>query len=990
MSLTPGSTFGRYQIVSMLGSGGMGDVFLAHDTRLNRQVALKLLRTEDSPNSDQLERFVQEARAASALTHPNVAVVHDIGECDGHHFIAMEHVAGRSLADHLRGGPLPTRDLLSIGSQIAEALQAAHAAGIIHRDVKPANVMITAAAQVKVLDFGLAKVAAIDSTGASDETRAWMTGPYVVMGTVAYMSPEQSLGMTVDRRSDLFSLGVVLYEAATGRLPFGGATLFEVMDRLRHREPEPITSLNTAVPAQLDRIVRKCLAKEPAGRYQSAGELLTDLRILERRSDSTPAVFVGDRPNHNLPADLTTFIGRRTEVEHLVELLASARLVTLAGAGGSGKTRLAQQVGVRVAGSFDHGAWFVDLAPTTNPDLLINVVARVLHVSERPGATLEKTLFEWLRQHQLLLILDNCEHLVDACAAFAESALRQAPPLRILATSREALNVPGETVWRVPPLTLPAEADALDPDEMLGFDAIRLFADRAAAVTSFQINYDNVKTVADICRRLDGVPLAIELAAARTKLLSVAQIRERLHDRFRLLAGGGRTAVARQRTLEATVDWSYELLSPLERQLLNRLSVFSSGWTLDAAERVCGGRGIDEGEIIDLLARLVDKSLVIVDDGGVEARYRFLETIRQYARDRLVQSREIEPLAQAHLDYFLALAQEAEPKLIGPDQAAWLHRLDVEHDNLRSAMDWSLSDSARRADALPLALRLWWFWAKCGYFSEGRSRLERALLEQGNVLPDVEARTLIGLVHLAGFGGDFPSMQTFLGRALDAARASGDGWSEAYALDFMSIGNTEAHGDVAESLRLARQARDVALQSTSPLAWQPLALATRLIGYAALEVGRLDEAGVCFEEVLAILRSHGDVWSTGILLTDLAGLRVLQGQHDRARAHAKEGMSCAKSVRDRRGVGWCLHTIAMIEAAAGRARRAAWLYGAGEAVLDSIGAAGQMHVTQVQERYVAPTRETLGETAFRDLANDGRATPIARLMEIDPDSFASV
>jgi predicted ATPase len=571
----------------------------------------------------------------------------------------------------------------------------------------------------------------------------------------------------------------------------------------------------------------RCSAKEPAGRYQSAGELLTDLRILERRSDSTPAVFVGDRPNHNLPADLTTFIGRRTEVEHLVELLASARLVTLAGAGGSGKTRLAQQVGVRVAGSFDHGAWFVDLAPTTNPDLLINVVARVLHVSERPGATLEKTLFEWLRQHQLLLILDNCEHLVDACAAFAESALRQAPPLRILATSREALNVPGETVWRVPPLTLPAEADALDPDEMLGFDAIRLFADRAAAVTSFQINYDNVKTVADICRRLDGVPLAIELAAARTKLLSVAQIRERLHDRFRLLAGGGRTAVARQRTLEATVDWSYELLSPLERQLLNRLSVFSSGWTLDAAERVCGGRGIDEGEIIDLLARLVDKSLVIVDDGGVEARYRFLETIRQYARDRLVQSREIEPLAQAHLDYFLALAQEAEPKLIGPDQAAWLHRLDVEHDNLRSAMDWSLSDSARRADALPLALRLW------------------------------------------------------------------------------------------------------------------------------------------------------------------AGLRVLQGQHDRARAHAKEGMSCAKSVRDRRGVGWCLHTIAMIEAAAGRARRAAWLYGAGEAVLDSIGAAGQMHVTQVQERYVAPTRETLGETAFRDLANDGRATPIARLMEIDPDSFAS-
>ena len=298
MPLTPGTAFGRYQVLSLLGAGGMGEVFLAHDTRLHRRVALKLLPATGS-DPDRVGRFVQEARAASALTHPNVAVVYDAGECDGHQFIAMEHVEGRSLAEHLLGGPLSARDLISIGSQIAEALQAAHAIGIIHRDIKPANVMITPAAQVKVLDFGLAKLAG--DSGAQDDTRAWMTGPHVVMGTAAYMSPEQSIGARVDHRTDVFSLGVLLYEAATGRLPFGGATAFEMMDRLRHSEPASLTSADRPVPEELNRIVRKCLAKEPAGRYQSAGALLTDLRILERHSDPASALLAG-RSTRTQPA----------------------------------------------------------------------------------------------------------------------------------------------------------------------------------------------------------------------------------------------------------------------------------------------------------------------------------------------------------------------------------------------------------------------------------------------------------------------------------------------------------------------------------------------------------------------------------------------------------------------------------------------------------------------------------------------------------------
>jgi non-specific serine/threonine protein kinase len=986
MTLTPGAAFGRYQIVSPLGAGGMGEVFLAHDTRLNRRVALKLLRAADSLDPARLGRFVREARAASALTHPNIAVVYDIGEQDGSHFIAMEHVEGCSLAEHLRGGPLSTRDAITLGAQIAEALQAAHAVGIIHRDVKPANVMITPAAQIKVLDFGLAKVATVAAIGPDSETR-WTTAPYVVVGTVAYMSPEQSIGAAVDHRSDLFSLGVLLYEAATGRLPFVGTTALDTMDRIRHHEPEPVTSLNKNLPGELDRIIRTCLAKEPARRYQSAGELLTDLRILERRGERALTAVAGNRPAHNLPADLTTFVGRRKEAEHLVDLLGSARLVTLTGAGGSGKTRLAQQVGLRVVGSFPHGAWFVDLAPMTNPDLLPNIVARVLDVPEKAGATVAETLFDWLCPQQLLLIVDNCEHVVDACAAFAESALRHAPAVRVLATSREALNVPGEAVWRVPSLTVPPESAQLAPEEMLGFDAIRLFADRAAAVTPFRLTHENVTAVADICRRLDGVPLAIELAAARTKLLSVAQIRERLHDRFRLLAGGGRTVVARQRTLEATVDWSYELLSDVERRLLNRLSVFSGGWTLEAAERVCSGRGIDERDILEHLSRLVDKSLVIVDDAEAESRYRLLETIRQYARDRLMRSGETDALGRAHLDYFLALAREAEPNIVGAHQVAWLNRLDLEHDNVRTAIEWSLGDPARGRDGLVLATRLWWFWTKRGYFSEGRQRLESVLAAQQDLSADLEAPALIGLVHLAMFGGHWQASRAFINRALTAARAAGDLWAEAYAVGHEALLAAES-GDRDRYHRLVLEAHAIGRRATSPLAWQPLALAIRLIGYDALHAGRLEEAGNRFEESIAILRKAGDIWSIGALLTDLAGLRVLEGRYDEARACAEEAFSCAQKIRDRRGMGWCLQTMAMLEAAAGRAQRAAWLDGAGEAVLQSIGAAGQIVVTQVQERYLGPARQALGDAAFREAANEGRATPVARIMEMDPGAFA--
>jgi predicted ATPase/DNA-binding winged helix-turn-helix (wHTH) protein len=683
----------------------------------------------------------------------------------------------------------------------------------------------------------------------------------------------------------------------------------------------------------------------------------------------------------NLAADLTSFVGRKRELGEVEALSRANRFVSLTGVGGSGKTRLAQQVGMRLAPTFGHGAWFVDFAPVANPDLVPAVVAHALDVPEKAGAPIADTLAEWLRPRHLLLILDNCEHLVDACAALAASLLRAAPALQIIATSREALNVPGELVWRVPTLRVPPESEALGLTEMLAFDALRLFADRAAAAAPFQATQENVTAVAEICRRLDGVPLAIELAAARVRILSVDQIRERLSDRFRLVAGDRRTVVARQRTLEATVDWSYDLLTEPERHLLARLSVFSGGWTLEAAEHVCVGGDIRQGDVLELLTRLVDKSLVIVDDmSDRDRRYRLLETIRQYAQNRLPTLGGALAFDQAHFDYFLTLARRAEPKLVDADQVAWLERLDLEHDNLRTAIDAGLADPTRNGDALTLATSLWWFWTKRGYLAEGRLRLERALLVAQQPPGELRARALVGVVHLASFQGDVEAARTMTLQALDAARESGDAWSESYSLAFSAVQEGE-RGEFERSKELGLEARAIVDRCAPAVRFQPLGLISRVLAYAELQAGELDRAGGTFEETIGFLREAGEVWALGIILSDLAALRVIQGRLDEAEACANEALALCRRLRDRRGVGWSLQSLAMIDSVGGRARRAAWLYGAADALLQSLGATGQVTFCRVQDQYVTLSRDAIGAAAFGEAHDAGKTTPIARIMD---------
>ena len=406
-------------------------------------------------------------------------------------------------------------------------------------------------------------------------------------------------------------------------------------------------------------------------------------------SDFPPLKSLDDLPN-NLPIQLTSFIGRESEIAEVEGLLAETRFLTLTGSGGCGKTRLGLQVAAGLVEQFPDGVWVVELASLSDPDLVPQETASVLGVREGQSGSLMDTLLNYLKSRGMLLMLDNCEHLIDACRTLADTLLRSCPNLKILAASREALGIAGERAWRVPSLSLPdpQNLETLKASTLTQYEAVRLFIDRAVAVqSSFAVTERNASALAQLCHRLDGIPLALELAAARAKVLSVEEISARLDDRFRLLTGGSRTALPRQQTLRSAIDWSYNQLSEKERVLFNRTSVYMGGWTLAAAEAICAGGEIEEYNILDLLTSLVDKSLVVTKEEEGRTRYYLLETVRQYARDKLLESGEGVDLRNHHLEWYLDLAERSEPGLRGPDQVEWQKRLEIEHDNLRTALE---------------------------------------------------------------------------------------------------------------------------------------------------------------------------------------------------------------------------------------------------------------------------------------------------------------
>jgi predicted ATPase len=625
--------------------------------------------------------------------------------------------------------------------------------------------------------------------------------------------------------------------------------------------------------------LREWRASEPALQIQL--EPPEDLRSLRSQKGSS----------HNLPAPLNRFVGRERELAEVAKLLATSRLVTLTGAAGIGKTRLALQAALNLAGDYPDGVWLVELTPLSDPALVSGAATRALLLRDDPGCPPTESLISYLRHRQLLLIFDNCEHVIAAAAELAEVLLRSCPSLQVLATSREALGIAGEAPWVVPPMSVPPPGEETFPGPPgAGPEAIRLFCERVVT-PHFVLTPAVAPAVGEICRRLDGIPLAIELAAARVGVLSPAQIAARLDDRFSLLTSGSRTALPRHRTLRAALEWSHDLLLLDERILLRRLSVFLGGFCLEAAEEVCANGEEERAQVLGALTRLVTKSLVVSDTSGSEARYRLLETIREYASEKLAESGEGPQLQEAHARWCLNLAAQAEPELTGSQQTRTCERLETEHPNLRSALEWSLAREPQWALRIASALTL--FWSMRGHAVEGRAWLERAWSAGTDEAPPaLRARARWGAGFLAFMLGDLDGVLLDGQEALLASARIGDTQGCARSLHVLGQAITHFRGSgparplLEESVMLARTVDD---------AWC-LAGSLSALGVAELYEGRLAAARAPFEECVAVARRAGNPQRLAGGLLGLAFIALDEGRYEDAEVFLEEAWPVAREL----------------------------------------------------------------------------------------------
>lgn len=679
----------------------------------------------------------------------------------------------------------------------------------------------------------------------------------------------------------------------------------------------------------------------------------------------------------NLPIPLTSFIGRQQEMAEVKELLSSNRLLTLTGTGGSGKTRLAIQIAIDLLDAYPDGVWWVELAEVGEGEGLPRAVAKALGVPEVPQQAIVETLVNYLRSRKLLLLLDNCEHLIADCAHLVERLLGESSQLQILATSREMLGAAGERVRPVPPLPAPDPARSLPFDRLRQYEAVRLFAGRAAAISpNFKLTEQNGLAVAEICSRLEGLPLAIELAAARTHVLSAEQIKARLDDAVHLLTSGRRTALPRHQTLRATIDWSYDLLSAEERTLLRRLSVFSGGWTFQSAEAICTGEGIAADGLLNLLTQLVDKSLVQAQPQGKETRFRMLQTIRQYSRERLLEAGEQEAVRRRHLGYFMHLAEAADPHLgiflSEADTEAWQPRLEAENHNLRAAIRWSLGqeDSGAAEAALRLVGTLHWFWFARGRFYEGHTWLKRLLEIDAPVPAPVRAKALLTAGYLACWRGEFASGRLPLKQALALFQRLENGSAIAlslHGLGFVAMGQGNAplsRSLFEQSLAKARDLNDQWVMS----------FASHFLGIVMAYQKEYEQALAYFEEGSTLIQQlGGHKQGVAFGLFHEGRIARLKGDYQEAHSRLAEAMRLFRQLGDRRGTGYSLAGFAVLAAVQGQMERAAWLSGAVASLQDVLGPFLEAPLQMEFDRQLAAVRAALDEETFDAAVAAGRA-----------------
>lgn len=721
------------------------------------------------------------------------------------------------------------------------------------------------------------------------------------------------------------------------------------------------------------------------------------------RADFPPLLSLDNSQlRHNLPQQTTTFVGRDREMIEVSGLFEKTRLLTITGGGGSGKTRLALQLAADLLKVNSDGAWLIELGAIEDPRVVAHHIASTLGLKEEPGKIIMQTVVEFLRTKELILVLDTCEHLLSVSASFVDAVLRQCPKIQFVVTSREVLGVQGETIYRLPPLSLPDLHVPASIDMLAESEAAQLFLDRAAhAKPAFSVSDDTAPILASLCHRLDGNPLAIELAAARVRSLSLEEINGNLDQRFRFLTGGSRTALPRQQTLRSLIDWSYDLLSVKEKRLLGRLSVFAGGWNLEAAETVCSNEQIREGDVLDIMTSLVDKSLVTVEEGGSTTRYRLLESVRQYAKERLQETGEFDAWKQRHAEFVLDLASQAESLLRSPrSQAPW-ELLETEHDNIRSALRWALTVKESGTVA-KIAGRVWRFWSSRGYFTEGRDWLSRASEHPGVEASD-RARCLAGgaalawmqsdheqaseLAHeaLAQFealgvqegaamslnilallchaSGDYESAIAFHERSLAIKRDIGD--LSGIATSLNNLGNIAfARNDFERARDLVTESRDLFHQMGDRRGY---ALASNNLGDINLELGNVEAAYALVSESLAICREQGEKRGVAAALNTMGSYFRAKHRLEEAQSHHRKAREIYESVGDRWSVGTTLYRLALLTFAQGDTLQAKQL------LVESIALAKEVG----DRRGIMKCLKLLAENTA-DTSNLGRAVTIWR------------
>jgi len=884
----------RYLLEREIGAGGMATVYLAVDLKHQRPVAVKVLRPELSATLGH-DRFLREITTTAGLRHPGILPLYDSGEGAGFLFYVMPFVEGESLRDRLaRDGQLPIEDALRFADEIANALSYAHGRGVIHRDIKPENILLENGHAI-VADFGIAQ-----AVGAAGDDKLTVAG--MAVGTPTYMSPEQASGDVIDARSDLYALGCLVYEMLAGTPPFTGPTAIAVM--MRHAiEPVPkLGTLRAAVSRPVIEAVERALAKSPADRFASVEEWR---RALTRASGSHPTGSA--RPatpqiSRPAPTPANALLGRDSALAQATERIrAGARVFTVTGTGGAGKTRFAIELFTLLQDDFPNGSAYVSIASVTAASEVMPTIATALGITEAHGRSAVDAVATVIGTGRILVLLDNLEHVLDAAGEIAELVSRCAN-MCVITTSRAPLKIGAESELALPPLALP-DAQTTAVEALLQSPAVALFAQRAAKVQpTFAITSANGAAVASICIRLDGLPLALELAAARIRILEPAALLKRLDDALDLLTSGDRDLPERQRTLRATIDWSYSLLDAAEQRLLRRLSVFAEGWALEEMEAVCYSKR-ERVHALDELSSLVEKGLVRVVEAG--ARYFLLETIRSFATEALVASGEVVDVQRAHARVFLTFAESINAGIMGDRQLDAMQRARGDHANMHAAIRWFTeqaragntnaasrassdvdadadTDAAERGLALCGALN--WFWHISGLHFTARDAID-------GVLPLALER---------------PPTR---GRAV-ALLARG--------MVSINIGETErAFDEWARGLADARTLADDAL----------MAEACAYVGYGHMSVGRLEESGVALDEAMAYSEKR-DLDFLLALSMSMKGLQqFLIGSADAGFALVTQARKIQTRIGDYEGGGLALSFLAQMTAAKGEFGRALELYG---------------------------------------------------------------